>query len=606
MLSELWKGFINSGNHRLDKKNFLYFIPGLLLIILSFYADFKVLGLLLFLYVILIALFKGYKAAIFAFIIMLISGFISISRFGIDSWLMLGVQLGFAGLTGIGLGIFRDKYLKYVADYRLTHFGLDNANLMTFLFDGEGRITYVNQYVLDLLDYDHDELVGKRFDWLVDDEAEGLYMDCLRDKEYNSPFIFRVTLLKKDGTRFPVEVNCKYLAYDGKEYGFLFAQDITEILKREKDINFLLYRDSLTGLYNRRFFEEELMRLDTDRQIPIAMLMIDVNGLKVINDTYGHKAGDEHLKKVGDILKNSIRQEDILARWAGDEFVILMPNTDGEAARQLYQRIKSNCLLSNQNGEPISVAIGIGVKNESKVSINKVLEEADQDMYNDKALNCNTTGEHLIKNMLQELEEKSYETKKHIENVRRLSLELADRLGLSDEQKKNLKFISRLHDIGLTMLPDDLILKKGKLDKEDWRQFRKHPEYGSRIINSLRDYTEEAKNILSHHEWWNGQGYPEGLKGEEIPLYSRIIAIADAYDVMTAGRPYKPARSHKEAIKELRNYQGIQFDSRLVDEFIEMLEKDVDWNNINDNESGDGLNTAEINTGVELDYGDER
>ncbi len=598
MFNNLWKQTVKIGNHKIDAKNMFYIVPALLLFILSFYSDFKVLGLLLFLYIISMALGLGWKGALAGTILMLITGFISISRFSVDSWLMVGVQMGFACLIGIGLGILRDKYLEYVENYKLTQFGIDNANLMTFLFDGESKIKYVNKYTLKLLEYEEDELIGKDFDWLVSEDNDELYMGCLRDMEYNTPYTFRIKLETKTGGELPAEVNCRYLSYNGGEYGFLFAQNISEMINREKEINHLLYRDSLTGLYNRRFFEEELKRLDTGRQLPISILMIDVNGLKVINDTYGHKAGDKHLKKVGDILKKSIRQEDILARWAGDEFVILMPNTDYEAARMLYSRIKKNCLISYQNGEPVSVAVGIAVKNNSEQEITEVLEKADMDMYKDKSQKQENSGEHIIKFMLEELKEKSFETIEHMEKVKILALGLADRLGLDDKDKETIKFMAQFHDIGMIMLSDEIYCKKEQLEKKDWQELRKHPLYGCRIINSLRSFNDVADNILSHHEWWNGQGYPDGLEGEEIPLFARIIAIADAYEVMRSGRPYKQAKSYDEAISELKHYRWIQFDGRLVDEFIAMLEEDCGLNN-------DDLTTAKINTEVELDYGDD-
>ena len=616
-LADLWNKVIKIGNQKIKASKLLFIIPGLLLFILSFYADFKVLGLLLFLYIILMAMGLGYKAVIIASLLLLVTAYNSILRFGVDSWLMVKIQIGFAVSIGLGLGILRDKYLEYMAKYKLTKFGIENANLMTFLFDETSKIIDINQYALDLLEYEKDELIGEEFDYLVNAGDEELYMDCLRDMEYKSPFKFRLTLETKQGKELPVEINCRYLSYNGEEYGFLFAQDITEILKREKDINHLLYRDSLTGLYNRRFFEEELKRLDTGRQLPISIVMIDVNGLKVINDTYGHKAGDKHLQKVADILKDSIRQEDILARWAGDEFVILMPNTDSEAAKMLYSRIKKNCLISSENGNPVSVAVGFAVKKKSGKNITETLEEADKKMYKDKSLENENSGQHLIKFMMEELKGKSFETKEHVEKVRDLAVKLAERIGLNDEDKENLEFMARFHDIGLIMLPDELFHKEGMLDKEDWRELRKHPEHGSRIISSLREYNDVADNILSHHEWWNGQGYPEGLEGEEIPLYSRIIAIADAYEVMISGRPYKDARSTEEALKELKNYRGIQFDSSLVDEFVAMIIEDTDLDidikdskndntyNTNDAIDSDAFYNARFKTGVELNYGDD-
>ena len=357
MFTDLWEKAIKIGNIRIEASVLFYLIPGLLLFILAFYAELSILGLLLLFYAVIIGFTAGFKGVIPAAILMIVASIISINRFGSSSLLNASVHIAFAIALSLGIGFLRDKYLEYMANYRLTQFGIENANLMTFLFDETSTIIDINQYASDLLGYEKEELIGEEFECLVSENGEDLYMDCLRDMKYDGPLTFRLTLETKQEKKLPVEINCKHLTYNGQEYGFLFAQDITEILKREKDINYLLYRDSLTELYNRRFFEEELKRLDTGRQLPLAIVMIDVNGLKVINDTYGHKAGDEHLKKVAEILKNSIRQEDILARWAGDEFVILMPNTDYDAAKLLYRRIKSNCLISYQNGDPISVAI---------------------------------------------------------------------------------------------------------------------------------------------------------------------------------------------------------------------------------------------------------
>lgn len=598
MFTDLWEKAIKIGKMRIGARVLCYLIPGLLLFILAFYAELSILGLILLLYAVIIGFTAGFKGVIPAAILIIVASIISINRFGVTSFLNTSVHIAFAIALSLGIGLLRDKYLEYMANYRLTQFGIENANLMTFLFDETSTIIDINKYASDLLGYEKEELIGEEFEYLVSESGEELYMDCLRDMDYQGPLTFRLTLETKQEKKLPVEINCKHLNYNGQEYGFLFAQDITEILKREKDINYLLYRDSLTELYNRRFFEEELKRLDTGRQMPLAIVMIDVNGLKVINDTYGHKAGDEHLKKVANILKNSIRQEDILARWAGDEFVILMPNTDYDAAKLLYRRIKSNCLLSYENGDPISVAIGISVKSDSETEINSVLEEADKDMYCDKALDGENSGENLVKHMLEELKENSFETREHLNNVRELAIGLAERIGLCDEAREDLDFLAKFHDIGLHMLPDDLIFKEERLDKDDWKEIRKHPEYGSRIINSLRDYDDVAENILAHHEWWNGQGYPDGLEGEEIPLYSRIIAIADAFDVMISGRPYKPARDPEDALEELKNYRGIQFDGKLVDEFVAMVENS---GMIKDNQ----LKDEAINTGVEMEYGDD-
>ncbi len=341
--------------------------------------------------------------------------------------------------------------------------------------------------------------------------------------------------------------------------------------KVDEKLKYLTFHDQLTGLYNRAFFEEELKRLDTQRFLPISIIMGDVNGLKVTNDAFGHLAGDKLLQKVANTLRDVCRQEDIISRWGGDEFVILLPRTSLSEGQIIVERIKKK--FSKLRADPIkpSIALGYATKVEKAVDILKVLQTAEERMYRNKMVESKSARSSIIFSLEKALLEKNYETKGHIKRVKTLSRNLGKAIGLPDNDLVDLALLAVLHDIGKVSLPDNVLLKPGPLTDDEWKVIKKHPEIGYRIALTSDELVPIAENILAHHERWDGKGYPRGLKGEEIPLLARLLAIVDAYDIMTHERPYKKAVSKEEAIKELKKGAGKQFDGKLVKEFIEKV-----------------------------------
>jgi diguanylate cyclase (GGDEF)-like protein len=337
------------------------------------------------------------------------------------------------------------------------------------------------------------------------------------------------------------------------------------------------FHDYLTGLYNRAYFEEELNRLSVQRNLPLSIVLGDVNGLKMMNDTYGHEKGDELLIKVAGILKQCFRKSDIISRWGGDEFIILLPLTDCIRAEEIVRRVEQACRQFSSEDMPISIALGISTKVKEDENIVEVLKAAEDKMYRNKTTDEKRMHRSMIFSLEKSLDKKDYETEEHIERMGDLALLLGKDLNLPEDKLNDLAMLAALHDIGKIAVADSIILKPGKLTPEEWELVKKHPEIGYRIVKSSTDLAAIADAILTHHENWDGSGYPEGLKGEEIPLVSRIISIVDSYDAMTNDRPYRKAFAKEQAIAEIRRCSGTKYDPKLVEVFIKIMDRNYEY-----------------------------
>ena len=349
-------------------------------------------------------------------------------------------------------------------------------------------------------------------------------------------------------------------------------EDITDRKKREDEIRYLSNCDVLTGLYNRRFFEQEKINIDKEENYPIASIVGDINGLKLINDSFGHAAGDEIIQTVAAILKDNCREHYVLARIGGDEFSILIPGCSGEETENYIKRINLACQeYQDKYSDKLyhaSVSLGFALKTTSEEKLDDIMKDAEDSMYRNKLLQSKSLHSAILSSLKSTLFIKSQETEEHAIRLVNLSHRLGLRLRLTDKQLDELELLSTLHDIGKIGISDTILNKPAPLSEEEWQIMKKHPEIGYRIALSIPDLVPIADYILCHHERWDGTGYPQGLQGENIPLPSRIIAIADAYDAMTSDRPYKRALSKKAALDELRRNAGKQFDPTLVDLFL--------------------------------------
>ncbi len=350
------------------------------------------------------------------------------------------------------------------------------------------------------------------------------------------------------------------------------VQEISDRKKREQEIVYLNYHDKLTGLYNRAYFEEESKRFNNPKQLPISLICGDLNGLKLINDAFGYEKGDLLLLAITTILKKCCREEDIIARVGGDEFYILLPKTSSETAEIICNRIYKECQSDRFMDEDTaiypSISLGHATKNLESESLGKELNAAETNMYQSKLLEGKSFRSNIMESIKATMFEKSHETEAHAERLVSLSYIVGDALNLSDIKLNELKLLAMLHDIGKMSIEENILSKPGKLNDEEWLKMKKHPEVGYRIAQATPDLSSIADYILCHHERWDGSGYPNGLKGEAIPLLSRILAVVDSYDAMTEDRPYRSAMPKEAALEEIRSCSGTQFDPEIAELFI--------------------------------------
>jgi len=377
---------------------------------------------------------------------------------------------------------------------------------------------------------------------------------------------------------------------DERDYMIIFYNDITKYKKEiEKTISKLekskgevidftkksltRYKDSLTELYTREFFYEELKRLNTKRQLPISLIMGDLNGLKLINDAFGHSMGDKALKRIGEILKETFRDEDIIARVGGDEFMILLPKTDEKTSQVIVERVKEKCRQRPLDIININISFGISTKTKSEKNINEVLEEAEDKMYFNKLKEGKEAKLNMINYLKEKLQKITFENNGHYERLKIMAKEMADTLNFTEVEKEELKLLCEYHDIGKIGVPKKILQKKTKLTQKEWESMKKHSEIGYNIIKESREIISIDEFILQHHERWDGKGYPGLLKGEEIPKVVRIFSIIDAYDAMVNERPYKERMTKKEALEEIENKAGSQFDPNITKIFVELMKQ---------------------------------
>lgn len=359
-------------------------------------------------------------------------------------------------------------------------------------------------------------------------------------------------------------------------------QDISAHKKQNLQILHLRERDYLTGLYNRNYMQEELKRLDQEEFWPLSVMICDIDGLRVINNAYGHEEGDYLIIKTSQLINNILRDDYVFGHNCGGEFMILMPNTDIDACDKLKSHIKKVIRGYNRNNKKalynISITMGYSSKANKEQEIQAVTKEADENLRRRKMVNQNSSHSDIVSSIMATLYAKSQETEEHGQRLWELCLIIGDQLDLSQSELDDLQLLSKLHDIGKIGIGDYILNKPSKLSKEEWAIMKKHPEIGKQIVMTTPQLEHIADYILYHHERWDGTGYPKGLEGEAIPLASRILSIADAYDAMTNHRVYQEALSKEDAIREIEDNAGSQFDPYLSKLFVKILKEDKNNN----------------------------
>jgi diguanylate cyclase (GGDEF)-like protein/PAS domain S-box-containing protein len=451
---------------------------------------------------------------------------------------------------------------------------IESTDDSIYMIDRECRYIFVNGRVLGRLKVSEKKIIGKRYSDFHDTndtrEFENYVSKIFKtgiscQYEYKSRKEERYTLRTLSPIMVPNTRNVKYVA--------IISKDITDLKKTEGKLKYLSLHDPLTGLYNRAYFEEEMHRFDNSRYELVGLIVCDIDGLKLINDTLGHNKGDQLLITASKVIRKSFREGDVVARVGGDEFAILLPNSPRSKVENICQRIKSAVSVYSRKNKllPLSIATGFAIRNDPNQSMAELYREADNNMYKEKLYSSQNARNIIVKNLINAVEAKGVLDKQSFERFQQLVMILARAAGITKKRIKDLVLLAQFHDIGNISVHNNILHKAGRLTSQEFVEIQKHSDVGHRIAQSAPDLAHISDYILKHHEWWNGNGYPLGLKGNEIPLESRVIAIVDAYESMTGGRPHRPAISKNEALAELKKCAGTQFDPSLVKKFIEAV-----------------------------------
>lgn len=467
------------------------------------------------------------------------------------------------------MGALRESERKFELYIQKAPYGV-------FVSDGAGRYLQVNEEACRTTGYGPSELTGMHLLDLIaeeDRESAGETFARLLENGFSET---TVGFVRKDGERRLWQV--KGVAVSPERF-LGFTRDVTEDEARRRRIEHMSYHDALTGLFNRRYFNKVLKRHRDRGELPMALILADVNGLKLMNDAFGHAFGDELLRRAAGVMREVCGPEVTIARVGGDEFVVLLPGVGEEAAYRFMTRMREGMAGVEVRDVALSVSFGLGIHRDGSESLEEVFKRAEDRMYRNKLFESAAVKGNMVSTMLKTLYEKSPREEAHSVRVSSLCGQLGETLGLPYESLNELKTAGLLHDIGKIALDEALLGKPGSLDSKEWSLMKTHPDVGYRILGSVPRLASAAEAVLAHHERWDGKGYPKGLKGDEIPRAARIIALADAYDAMTGPRTYREVFSPGEALEEIRKNAGTQFDPEMAEVFIGMMGQGVSGQN---------------------------
>lgn len=380
--------------------------------------------------------------------------------------------------------------------------------------------------------------------------------------------------IRMDGSGFAVEYHSYPQFKNGQVTGAVVTfSDITQRKIDNEKIKYLSYHDVLSGLPNRRYYEETLKVMDTEENLPATVVFADINNLKMTNDIFGHTAGDELIIKAGQIIKSFFPDDVLVSRIGGDEFVVLLPHTGADEIKMTMDRIKSAFANTRAASIICSISIGCDTRTDMIQSMEQTVNNAENAMYREKVINRKSVNESIIDNIIKTLHDRSPREQRHSESVSELCRRIGEAMGLPAPEVKKLERAGYLHDIGKIVMNENM-LSKSNYTLEERENFHQHSVTGYKILNLFDDTLDLAEGVYTHHEKWNGTGYPKGLRGKEIPIVARVIAIAEAYDAMI-NRPYSGNPTKKEALEEINRQGGVTLDPDITKIFIKIMSDSV-------------------------------
>lgn len=465
---------------------------------------------------------------------------------------------------------------------------LDSLKTQVAILDQDGIIVYTNRawrafavinyevsnpemlgldYLTFCRTYDRGELIGQ----VSEPISTGIGRVIKNETDH---FDYEFSWAASEGTCW-LELQVTQFAGEGPMHVVLAVNEITERKFLEQKLAHLSAHDLLTGLYNRAYFETALHSHAHPRYMPVGIVNCDVNGLKLINDTVGSETGDVMLMMTAEILLGVFPDNSIIARTGGDEFSVLIPNTTVETVERLCQSVRSAVQEYNRNnaddsrGISLSLSMGYAVGGGSVERICECAREAENSMQREKLHSGQSARSAIINTLKKLLEVRDFHTEGHATRLIDVSERMARLLNLSEGRIADIRLLAQFHDIGKVGIPDHILFKPGSLTQEEYMVMRRHSDIGYRIALASPELLPVAEYILKHHEWWNGNGYPLGIKGTDIPIECRILGIVDAFDAMTSERTYRKPMTREQALDELRRGAGVQFDPDLVELFLQ-------------------------------------
>jgi len=447
----------------------------------------------------------------------------------------------------------------------------NNHEAVMFLLEAStGKVLDVNPAALKFYGYTQEEMLQK---YMYEINAEGkevserLRISALESKQRR--FTAKHTL--KNGEIRNVDLFSCPVPYGGETRLFTILFDVTEQIKATQQIQYLAYHDHMTGLYNRRFFEETFGLLAASgQQFPLGVIMGDINGLKLYNDAFGHHKGDEAIRTLVQTIQTNLRPEHQLARIGGDEFAILVPKTSETELQQLINELGSLFRQEDPKTElrSLNISLGYSIQHNKEQNLDWLLKESEAFMYSRKYYNSRNFRSSAIHSIMETLFEKIPREKYHAEQVSQISQALATTLQLEPKMIEEIRIAGFLHDIGKISIDEIILDKPTKLTPGEWEIMKLHSVKGAKILSNAVEYHQIAEWVLAHHEQIDGKGYPSQIMGSEIPLASKIIAVADAYVAMTSPRPYRAALSIDEAKDLLKQGAGSKWDANIVEALL--------------------------------------
>jgi diguanylate cyclase (GGDEF)-like protein/PAS domain S-box-containing protein len=455
---------------------------------------------------------------------------------------------------------------------------IDSTEDWIFYKDAAGVYLGCNEAYEKYTGLTEEELIGRTAGEVFDSKTANR-IDTLDSKlvEELLPQKYEQKCLNTNGEELTVEIiKTPFRDKNGNLRGIIcVGRNITERKQREESIHYISRHDTLTGLYNRAYFEEERENIDIKENLPLSIIVCDVDGLKLVNDAFGHLAGDNLLIAAAEILKNACRDQDIAIRTGGDEFSVLFPGASNADIEIIFNDInnqsKDKRIQTPDGLQFTSISMGYATKETEEQSLDGVILAAEEYMYRRKLLARKGSHSILMKSIKTTLHEKSYETQEHCSRMSQLARKLGHALEVPYQDLDILELAASLHDVGKISIDLSILQKTEKLTEQDWEALKKHPEVGWRITQAIPELNPISDIVLYHHERWDGTGYPRGLSGEEIPLMARILSIVDAYDAMIEERPYRKAMSKEEAVTEIIKMSGTQFDKSMAEIFVNQV-----------------------------------